>query len=214
MKGLLVVAVTAALGVGFFYLLNESSEPHGVPPGEASSAAGRRATRRPALAQGIGSIASQASGEGSLRDRLLHATAQQMGVTPVRGVWGVVMERGYAKGTATIIALRDGTASLSLSTGGSVVGGKAYAPAHAAALKLCEQAADALAETISTHEFPSPAKGRVRFYVLTTNGVRVAEGDILAHATDGGHDALAPLIAAGDAVLDGLREATSKGLIR
>ena len=207
MKGFLIAAATAALVLGAVYLLNVNDDPHGVPPGEASPAA---VARDPAA----GGASGEASTEGSLRDRLLHATAQELGIAPVHGVWGVLMERGYPKGVATVIALADGTASMYLSTGASVVGGKAYPPAHAAALKLCGQAADSLAETISAHEFPSPAKGRVRFYVLTTDGVRVAEGDILAHAKDGARDALAPLGAAGDAVLDGLKEATSKGLIR
>jgi hypothetical protein len=36
----------------------------------------------------------------------------------------------------------------------------------------------------------------------------------LPRAKDGGRDPLAPLLAAGDAVLDGLKDATSKGLIR
>jgi hypothetical protein len=198
-KGLLIAAATAALVVGGVYVLNMSDGPRGVPPGEGAAPAPN--------------AAGEASGEGTLRDRLLHATAQELGVQPVRGVWGVLMERGYSKGVATIVALQDGTASMFISTGGSVMGGKAYPPAHAAALKLCAQAADSLSETIAAHEFPAPAKGRVRFYVLTTDGVRVAEDDILARR-DAGPDALAPLLAAGDAVIDGLKEATSKGLLR
>jgi hypothetical protein len=193
-KGFLVSLVTAAVVLGGFYVLQKSEEREAAAPGQVA---------------GEVPLAPQA---GSLREQLLHSTAQQSGVTPVRGVWGVLMERGYAKGNATIIALADGTASMYLSTGGSVVGGKAYPPAHAAALKLCEQAADSLGETIAVHEFPAPGKGRVRFYVLTSDGVRAAEGDIFTR--DGGRDALAPLLAAGDAVLDGLKEATSKGLIR
>jgi hypothetical protein len=194
MKGLLVTLVTAALVVAAVFVLDKRNEEP--PPGEVA-----------------GQI-PLAPKSGSLRNQLLHSTAQQMGVTPVRGVWGVVMERGYAKGIATIIALRDGTASLSLSTGGSVVEGRAYPPAHAAALKLCEQAADSLSETVTTRDFPSPAKGRVRFYVLTADGVRVAEGDLVPKGAAGARDSLEPLLTAGDAVLDGLKEATSKGVLR
>jgi hypothetical protein len=196
MKGLLIAAVTAALVIGVVALLNVTGEPSrpetGAPPGP------------PALA----------SDSGSPRDRLLHATAPAPGITPIRGVWGVVMERGFAKGVATVVALADGTASMYLSTGASAVGGGAYPPAHAAALKLCAEAADLLGQTAPTHEFPSPSKGRVRFYVLTSDGVRVTEGALFARARDAGRDALAPLLAAGDAVLDGLKEATSQGLIR
>jgi hypothetical protein len=151
---------------------------------------------------------------GSPRDQLLRSTATQNGVTPVRGVWGVLMERGYAKGVATVVALADGTASLWLSNGGSVTGGKGYAPAHDAAQRLCGLAADSLGATASVREFPRPEMGRVRFYVLTADGVRAAEGDLMPRAHDAGADALAPLLAAGDAVLDALKDATNKGLLR
>jgi hypothetical protein len=123
------------------------------------------------------------------------------------------MERGYAKGVATVVALADGTTSLYLSTGDRVVGGKEYPPAKAAAIKLCEVAAGSLGETVATHEYPSPAEGRARFYVLTAAGARVAETDIFARA-DAGRAALEPLAAAGDAVLDALKQATSLGILR
>jgi hypothetical protein len=203
MQGLLVAGVTAGLIVASFLLAREMDETPEV-------------THETLPASGALPGAPPADGK-ALREQLLHATAQQIGVTPVRGVWGVLMERGYTKGVATVVALADGTASMYLSTGGSAVGGKSYEPAHAAAVKLCEQAADSFGDTIPAHEFPSPVKGRVRFYVLSEGGVRTAELDALAGAADAGGDALGPLgplLAAGDAVLDGLKEATSKGLIR
>jgi hypothetical protein len=215
-KGFLLTAATALLVVGALYLL-KISEQQGVPPGEAGPT-----IRGDQPGGGGGGPSRQASGEspqgsaeGSpLRDRLLHLSAKEAGVEPVRGVWGVVMERGYAKGVATMIALADGTSSLHLSNGGAVVGGKEYPPARLAARKLCEQAADSLGATLATQEFPRPMQGRVRFYVLTTDGVRAAEGDLLAHLRDGGHDALAGLEKAGDAVVDALKDATTKGVLR
>jgi hypothetical protein len=199
MKGLLISAATAALVVGGVYLLSKTDEPGGVPPGEAP-------VRAPETLP--------SADLASPRDRLLRSTSEQNGVTPVRGVWGVLMERGYTKGVATVIALADGTASLYVGTGASVLGGRTYAPAHEAAQRMCAQAADVLGATASTQAFPPPAKGRERFYVLTADGVRVAERDLLATARDAGRDALAPLAAAGEAVLDALKEGTSKGLIR
>jgi hypothetical protein len=223
-KGLLLTAATAALVVGALYLLKLGEAPQGVPPGEADGlphlrgdeGAGGKAGKGGATgaAQEASGGSQEAGGAFSLRDRLLHMSAKEAGVEPVRGVWGVVMERGYAKGVATVIALADGTASLYLSNGGSVVGGKEYPPARLAARKLCEQAADSRDQTLATHEFPRPAQGRVRFYVLAADGVRGADGDLLAHLRDGSHDALAPLMAAGDAVVDALKDATSKGVLR
>jgi hypothetical protein len=200
MKGFLVMAVAALVTVAGVYVFREAQEPQALP-------------RESGASPGAGSMPTTVESNRSLRDQLLHATAEQLGVAPVRGVWGVLMERGYAKGVATVVALVDGTASMYVSTGGSAVGGRAYPPARTAAVKLCELAADLLGETIPAHDFPAPAKGRVRFYVLASGGVRVAEGDVMP-ARDAGRDPLSPLLAAGDAVLDGLKEATRKGLIR
>jgi hypothetical protein len=216
-KGFVLTAATALLVVGALYLL-KVSEQQGVPPSEAAGPT----IRGDEPAGGAGASARQAPGEGPpgagegspLRDRLLHLTAKEAGVEPVRGVWGVVMERGYTKGIATVIALADGTSSLHLSNGGAVLGGKEYPPARVAARKLCEQAADSLGATLATQEFPRPAQGRVRFYVLTTDGVRAAEGDLMAHLRDGGPGALAGLEKAGDGVVDALKDATTKGVLR
>jgi hypothetical protein len=213
-KGLLLTAATAALVVGALYLLKLDEAPQGVPPGEADGLSHLRGDEPAAGKAGAAGAAPEASGAASLRDRLLHTSAKEAGVEPVRGVWGVIMERGYAKGVATVVALADGTASLHLSNGGSVVGGKEYPPARLAARRFCEQAADSLDQTLATHEFPRPAQGRVRFYVLVADGVRGADGDLVAHLREGGPDALAPLMAAGDAVVDALEDATSKGVLR
>ncbi|HVU49442.1 MAG TPA: hypothetical protein VHL80_02085 [Polyangia bacterium] len=211
MKGLLLSLATAALVVGAVYLLKLSEPeavPSGAPPGEA-----RIRGEEPSAGAGAAGAAREGA-EGSLRDRLLRTSAKEAGVEPVRGVWGVVMERGYPKGVATVIALADGTASLHLSNGGSVLGGREYPPARMAARTLCERAADSLGGMVAAQEFPRPAEKRVRFYVLTTDGVRAAEGDLLAHLRDGGRDPLEGLMGAGDAVVEALKDATNKGLLR
>jgi hypothetical protein len=193
-QGLLVVAVTAGLIVGTTYLLQESDRTEQHPVESAPGSSGEDGAK--------------------VRRNLLASSAEKLHLTPVRGVWGVLMERGFAKGVATVVALTDGTADMYISTGGSVSGGRAYAPARAAAHRLCEQAADSLPDLQPAKEFPSPTKGGVRFYVLTESGVRTAEHDLLNARPDAGADKLAPLFAAGDALLDALKEATSKGYIR
>jgi hypothetical protein len=192
-QGLLVAAVTVGLVVGTTYLLQESDRsdqplPEAGPTPQQDSA--------------------------KVRQDLLTSSGRKLGLTPVRGVWGVMMERGFAKGVATVVALTDGTASMHISTGGAVTGGKAYAPARKAAQRLCQEAADSLTELKPTKDFPPPAKGGVRFYVLTEGGVLTVEHDLLHASADAGPDKLAPLFAAGDALLDALKEATSKGYIR
>src|SRR5215471_9567457 len=74
----------------------------------------------------------------ALREQLLHATWQEVGVPPREGVWGVLMEIGFAKGVATVVGLADGTASLYLTSGGGVLGAGARADVRQAAIQLCE----------------------------------------------------------------------------
>jgi hypothetical protein len=49
------------------------------------------------------------------------AGLQQGPAHPV--LWGALVETGYPRGTATLVALEDGTTSLYLSTGGGIIGG-------------------------------------------------------------------------------------------
>jgi hypothetical protein len=203
-RGWIITTVTAVFFVVAVYAFQKIQGPGESPRegGGASSLGGASAS------------SDGADGGTSLRDELLRSTSAQIGVIPMRHVWGVLMERGYAKGVATVVALADGTASMYISTGAAVTGAKAYGPARVAAMRLCDQAADGLGDMIPAHEFPKPAKGRVRFYVLTDGGVRTVEGNIAGGTKDGGPDKLGPLEEAGDALLEALREATSKGFIR
>jgi hypothetical protein len=196
-QALVVVGVTAALVVGTYYFLERSNQDpiafHEAEPAPAADA------------QKNGAV---------LREDLLHSSARKLNLTPERGVWGVLMERGYSKGVATFVALVDGTASMYTSTGGAAVGGKAYTPARAAALKLVARAADALAAVTPAKTFPKPSVGRVRFYVLAEDGVRTAEVDATPGGDGGAEGPLAALLAAGDELVAALQEATSKGIVR
>jgi hypothetical protein len=208
LKGWLVTGATAVFVVGAIYAFQAINNA----PDEGTG--GSHAGETPVSDAGARHGPLDVDGGPSLRDELLHATAAQLGVKPLRGVWGVLMERGYAKGVATVVGLADGTASLYI-PGGAVTGGKSYAPARLAAMRLVDSGAELLTTTIPADGFPAPAKGRVRFYVLTEGGVRTAEGDLGAGgAADGGAAKLAPLVEAGDALVEALKEATSKGAIR
>src|SRR5215211_1032599 len=54
--------------------------------------------------------------------------------------WGILMETGYPGGTATLLALGDGTSSLYLSTGGGVVGGHGHQNVREANAEFVEAA--------------------------------------------------------------------------
>lgn len=142
----------------------------------------------------------------ALRDQLLRSTWQEVGVPPRGGVWGVLMEIGFAKGVATVVGLADGTASLYLTTGGGVMGAGARPAVRASAIHLCEAAAGFGEATVPTTSFPRPHAGQVRFYLLANPGVRTVEAD--EQSLRGGKHRLSPLYEAGQGVITALREAT------
>jgi hypothetical protein len=58
-----------------------------------------------------------------LRNGLLTAKAETTGLKPAANeVWGVMMEIGYSKAVASLVAVADGTVSLYFSNGGGIIG--------------------------------------------------------------------------------------------
>ena len=60
----------------------------------------------------------------ALRDQAFGMTRTALGLPPARVAtepFGVLMETGYDRGTATVVAFGDGSASLYLSTGGGFI---------------------------------------------------------------------------------------------
>ena len=178
MKGLLLLAGVVAAVAALLYLRRTPSSPRAAPQPVQSAMAG-------------------------LRDQILHGSAQKFGVTPVGEVWGVVMDIGFPTATVTVFGLADGNASLYISTGGGVLGGVAFESVRVAAKRFCEVGQRMHESAHATNEFPVPARGGVRFYLLTTSGVRVAEAT-QAELEQGKHT-LTPLYAAGQDVITQLR---------
>src|SRR5438477_9066890 len=62
-----------------------------------------------------------------LRHRALHLAPEEVGIHPSGDTpWGIVMDTTYPEGSASLVALEDGTASLYFSGGGGVIGGHAH----------------------------------------------------------------------------------------
>ena len=138
----------------------------------------------------------------ALRDKLLTSPAKEVlsGEDAKAKVWGVLMEVAFPNGVATLVSLRDGTASLYTSTGGGILGG--YSAGNEAK-RFVAEAEKHLANMKATKSFPYPEAGRMRFYVLTQSGVYTAEG-AEPEVTHQGH-ALFPLFLAANEVLTALR---------
>jgi hypothetical protein len=142
-----------------------------------------------------------------LRNKLLTAKPDELldGEDAKAKVWGVLMDVAFPSGVATLVSLRDGTASLYTTTGGGIIGGytaKTQAQAFVAA------AEKSLTRMQRTEAFPYPAAGRVKFYVLTRDGVFTAEA-ALQELGEKKHG-LWPLYYSADEVLTQLRLASEK----
>jgi hypothetical protein len=110
-----------------------------------------------------------------LRSLALGVKPSDLGLTQ-DGVLVVLVEMGYEKAVATLIAVADGSASLYFSNGGGIIGAGGHKPVAVASKDLVSAAGAFVARSQATEEFPLPAKGRVRFYFVTPKRVRTAEG--------------------------------------
>src|SRR6476646_7953319 len=67
-------------------------------------------------------------------------------------VWGVLLEIGMANGTATVVALADGTSSLYTSTGFGIIGGGFHERSAEAARRCVREAEEAVEAVPSVDE--------------------------------------------------------------
>jgi hypothetical protein len=114
-----------------------------------------------------------------LRNMVLHGTRERFGLAPTSTPtepWGVVMDWGVTNGTATVMALSDGSASIYLSGGGGYLGGQTKEPIRAAAHLAVATAAEFQPQMKATTDYVLPASGEVIFYILTDSGVFSASG--------------------------------------
>jgi hypothetical protein len=149
--------------------------------------------------------ARAASAMKELRNKVLTTPPHEMGVEEADArakVWAVLMEMPRPGGVATLVSVRDGTASLYTTTGGGILGGYT---AKKEAQEFVAEAEKHLARMKPTETFPYPELGRIRFYLRTPGGVYTVEVEE-KQLMSGRHDLL-PLFLAGNNVLTALREA-------
>jgi len=148
-----------------------------------------------------------------LRNQALATKRSQVGMPAPPDsspIWGLLMETGYPKATATVFALADGTTSLYLSSGGGVIGGQGHVSVRIANAEFLAVANRLRQNLTPTTEYPFPKTGDTVFYALTDSGVLTGGGpeNDLGH----GRHPLSHLFHAGHGVLTQLRLITeSKG---
>jgi len=110
-----------------------------------------------------------------LRNLALNHTRSEIGLAPMSTPtepWGAVMDWGVERGTATVVAFADGSASIYLSNGGGFLGGgQSYESVRSAAKRMVAIAAEFQPQSLKTNTFPLPQRGEITFYLLTDSGV-------------------------------------------
>jgi hypothetical protein len=109
-----------------------------------------------------------------MRDLMLHGSRAAFGLSgsfAKNQPWGVLMETGYAEGSATLVAMADGSASIYLSSGGGTIGGITHETIRKAAQQMVQIASQFQPQMNPTTAFPLPQKGETIFYVLTDSGI-------------------------------------------
>lgn len=112
-----------------------------------------------------------------LRDSVFRLQPQDIGLDDANGpqVWGVVMESGFPRLALSLVALADGSVSIYMSDGGSIIGCGLEPEVRLAAGRMtaiAQQFADVFPVT---QETPPPTSGMTHFYLLTRAGLRRAE---------------------------------------
>lgn len=123
-----------------------------------------------------GPPADGASVYTTLRNQLLQGPHPQLApASSPTGPWAVLMDMGTSRGTATVVAVADGTASIYLSSGGGYIGGgqqnQAVRNADQHMLDLARQFQPLMRRT---QDFSLPQDGQIIFYAVTDSGVFTA----------------------------------------
>ena len=136
-----------------------------------------------------------------LRNEAFGIGADSLGLDPDWGgkPYGVIMETGTERGTATLVAFVTGDSSLYVSTGGGVIGQASHVHVVVQAKRLVAQAAEYVGEFNAGAGFPYPRAGQTRFYVLTSGGIVAAAERTHILAT--GQSPLSPLFGTGQELL-------------
>ena len=137
-----------------------------------------------ALRYGVaGPKARNASAGRDLRLMMLTKPPAAFGVSPNADfphVYGILMDWPIGAETATVFSTSTGAASLYTTSTFGVLGGEAHESVRLAATAFVKAANGYFSEAAATTDFPYPGPDRVRFYLLTFDGVRCIESDLAA----------------------------------
>jgi hypothetical protein len=118
----------------------------------------------------------------------------------------VLMDWPIQAGTVTVVARTTGDASVYTDGTFGVIGGIGHESVRKAATNCVRVAEGHFESATATKDYPYPKAGRVRFYLVGYDGVRVIDGDLEAVRT--GKDKCSDLFEAAQRVVTELRLTT------
>ncbi|HTJ13712.1 MAG TPA: hypothetical protein VL547_16865 [Dinghuibacter sp.] len=92
----------------------------------------------------------------------------------VDSIYGIIMDYPVKNGTGTLASYITGECSLYMSNGSGIINGEKHETVRLAAMDLVELAARNMSTSIPTTRYPAATNEFVRFYILTTEGVRTS----------------------------------------
>jgi len=146
-----------------------------------------------------------------LRRMMLTMSPKDAGITPTKEsprVYAILMDWPIDDLTATVFSASSGAASLYTTSTFGIIGGEGHKSVRTAAKRLVRAADRYYDAAAPTTEYPYPRPDRVRFYLLTFQGVRFIETDFASVANGTGK--YAELFRLGQEVLTELRIVTEK----
>jgi len=115
-----------------------------------------------------------------LRNMALTAKAEEIlnrKATP-HEVYGVLFEMGFKPAVVTVLCMADGSTSLYTSSGGGYLGLQSNKDVASAARAFLAKSKLYQQSMTKASDFPVPAVDRVRFYLLTADGVLTSETNV------------------------------------
>jgi hypothetical protein len=151
----------------------------------------------------------------ALRKMVLTTPPEQLAFSPDEEypqIYGVLTDWRIGEDTASILAMRDGSASLYTTSTFGIIGGQGHEKVRAAAQRCVRVGRKFVARSVKTSEFPYPEDGQVYFFLLGYEGVRLCKAD--EKAARRGSDVIGELFAAAQDVLTELRLVSQERMAR
>jgi len=144
-----------------------------------------------------------------MRFRALSTSPSEWGQKPTTEyphVCGVIMDWPIEAATVSVVSFSSGDASIYTTGTFGVIGGVGHDSVRSAARSFVRVGEKYFDQATVTKEFPYPQAGRVRFYLVCYDGVRVIEADSQSVAS--GKEKYSDLYLAGQSVITELRKIT------